>query len=136
MWSPPERTLESIREINRRNIPYVEKEIETQYVIRCAFMNTCRDEQQLMYKNVSKNFTWLCKKHNTTRKRVLFDLENNFGITIDHKSYNEEAKKKLKSVSAPMIIAKYFNVSVKDLIFSDMETISVIMDSGVPVNHI
>jgi hypothetical protein len=57
-------------------------------------------------------------------------------MTINPNAFKEGTKLKLKSFSAPMMIAKYFNVSGKDMIFSDLETVSNIVQQGVKIGDI
>lgn len=136
MWTPPKSIEPKLTEINKKNVPYFQKEIEIQNVIRGAYFAECKHEQQILYSNVARNFSWLCKIYGTTRKKVLFDIQNTLGMTINPNAFKEGTKLKLKSFAAPMMIAKYFNVSGKDMIFSDLETISSIVQEGVKIGDI
>jgi len=136
MWVPP-KTIESrLKEISKKPIPFFKKEEEIQEVIRRTYLIECKIELQHIHKTVSKNFTWLCKKHKVSKEKVRTDLQNTLGIAINKNAYNVESKSRLKTIAAPLTIAKYFNISLKDLMFSDLSIVDEILPDSMSVGEL
>jgi hypothetical protein len=136
MWMPPKSLEPKFKEIAKQPWPYFKKEEEIQKEIRFAYFRECKDELNHVYETVSKNITWLCKRHKVSRDKMLTDLQNTLGIIINKNAYLEGTKNRLKTLISPLTIAKYFNISLKDLMFSDLSIVDNLLPQGIQIGEL